>query len=185
MLYPNPLYPNPLSRSIKIVHGQQTYPLTTRMLYPLPISQSIQILRSSSSPSYPITSELLYPTPPTSSIKTVGSSNSRDVKSKDVVVAAGSPKPSGIRIMLSDKIVYPFTNGIYPPARRILVENGELSGALEGLDRVERTESGSVPLFRFGFPFYLELESSEPTRESPLSFIQASQMLSLFPSIWY
>ena len=150
---------------------REDQPLTLLHVLPARASttpQPIRILPSSSS-SYPITSEDLYPTPPPRSVKTVGSKNSRHVGSEEVV-ASRSSKPAVIRIMLSDKITYPFANGIYPPVRRILAENGELSGALEGLDRIKETQSPSVPLFRFNFPFYLEVESSTPTRESPPSF---------------
>jgi len=68
--------------------------------------------------------------------------------------------------MLSNDISYPFANGFYPPASRIVVENGQLSGVLDGLDRVKETGSAAVPLFRSGYPFYSEVDLMNSTRKS-------------------
>lgn len=94
-----------------------------------------------------------------------------------------APALPGIQISLSDKIAYPFADGIYPPGGSssttdakalavspgpglVLTENALLSGVLDGLDRTKETEpdSAGLPLFRFGFPYIAENRSVELTR---------------------
>lgn len=91
------------------------------------------------------------------------------VASSSLPARLSNPLP-GIRILLSRETVYPFADGFYPAPRRTVVENGQLSGSLVGLDRVKETEGASVPLFRFGFPYFLEVDSSASTREFECTF---------------
>ena len=98
-----------------------------------------------------------------------------------------STTPPAIPVMLSDDIAYPFAHGIYPSRhpqdverdarsavalgrKPALVENALLSGVLDGLDRTKErpAESASVPLFRFGYPYLIENDSADSTRESRL-----------------